>query len=79
MLDHRLKESPVIAKRGIPDTFRYLYQLLIDPTGHCFEGKMGVTEALNRKRNGALTFPYNKLYRAIASSQPAVDTLEWGN
>jgi hypothetical protein len=26
-----------------------------------------------------LTFPYNKLYRAIASSQPAVDTLEWGN
>jgi len=34
MLDHRLEESPPIAKRGIPDTFRYLYRSLIDPTGH---------------------------------------------
>jgi len=34
MLDHRLEESPPIAKRGIPDTFRYLYRSLIDPTDH---------------------------------------------
>lgn len=34
ILDHRFEESPPIATRGIPDTFRYLYRSLIDPTGH---------------------------------------------
>jgi hypothetical protein len=36
-LDHHLEESPPIAKRGIPDTFRLLYQLLLDPINEDFK------------------------------------------
>ena len=39
MLDHRLEESPPIAKRDILDTFRYLYRSLIDPTDHYFKSQ----------------------------------------
>lgn len=83
MLDHRLEESPPIAKRGIPDTFRYLYRSLIDPTGTISKGKIGMwwttkmwAEVLNWKKKGTLTCPYNEPYRAAASS---VGTLEWGH
>ena len=36
-LDHHLEESPPIAKRGIPDTFHLLYQLLLDPINEDFK------------------------------------------
>jgi len=33
VLDHHLEESPPIVKRGIPDSFHFLYQTLLDPMG----------------------------------------------
>lgn len=50
-LDHHLEESPPIAKRGIPDTFRLLYQLLLDPINEDFRtesrGLLGLTDIVS--------------------------------
>ena len=84
MLDHRLEKIPPIAKRGIPNTFRYLCRSLIDPTDHYFKRQNRYVvdhEDVNRsvepeeKRCFGLS-----VQRALQSRYFfTVDTLEWGH